>query len=86
MVAKLCIEMGFQQVQLEGDAQRVVEVVNSLGPDDSGTRHLTEDIRVALRSLTNWETRHIQRDSNMVAHVLANLALKDNMERVWLYD
>ena len=29
---------------------------------------------------------HIRREGNKVAHNLANLALQDHMERVWLYD
>jgi hypothetical protein len=86
MASQLCIEMGFQQVQLEGDAQGVVDAVNSMGlDDDNGTRHLTKDIHVALRSFTNREMGHIQREGNKVTHNLANLALLDNMERVWLY-
>jgi hypothetical protein len=45
-----------------------VDAVNSIGLDDSGTGHLTEDIRVALRSFTNWEVGHIQREGSKVAH------------------
>lgn len=86
MAADLCREMGFRHVMLEGDAQVVINAVKSPFPDDSGTGHLTADLRVALSSIPDWEVGHICRQSNQVAHVLASLALREDMDRVWLYD
>jgi ribonuclease HI len=86
MAAKLCKEMGIRQVLLEGDAKEVVEAVKSHLPDESATGHLTADLRVALSLIPVWEVGHVRRVSNNVAHVLASLALREDIDRVWLYD
>jgi hypothetical protein len=51
LAAQLCIEMGIQQVLLEGDAKNVISAVNSNEPDDSGRGQLTADICSTLRSV-----------------------------------
>ncbi|XP_059431507.1 uncharacterized protein LOC132165012 [Corylus avellana] len=86
MATQLCTEMGFMQVQLEGDAKVVVDVVTSMLPDESVMGHLTKDLRIALRSILSWKMGHIQREGNKVVHALASLALQNEIDRVWLYD
>jgi hypothetical protein len=63
-----------------------VDAVNSTLPDESGMGHLTEDLRVALRPFSAWKVGHVSRNNNTVAHVLASLALRNDMDKVWLYD
>jgi ribonuclease HI len=86
MAAELCVEMGLSNVQLEGDAKNVVNAVLACEPDDSSRGHLIEDIKETLRAVPRWEIRHVRREENHVAHVLADLAVKDNMSMVWLYN
>lgn len=53
MATQLCTEMGFMQVQLEGDAKVVVDAVTSMLPDESVMGLLTKDMRIALRSISS---------------------------------
>jgi ribonuclease HI len=86
MAAEICCDLGQLQIQLKGDAKVVVEVVNSKIFDDSCRGHLTEDIRTMLLHLSCWEIGYVRRVENKVAHVLARLALNNNLNRVWQYD
>ncbi|XP_059446380.1 uncharacterized protein LOC132177917 [Corylus avellana] len=71
MAVQLCMEMGIQQVQLEGDAKNVIVAVNSKEPDKSGRGQLTEDIRSTLQVIPVWEMRNAHREENKVAHALS---------------
>ena len=44
MPAQLCNEVGLMRIQLEGDAQVVVDVVNSMELDEGCRGHLVADI------------------------------------------
>ena len=61
----------------------IVDAVKSREYDASRLGHLIGDIRVALATLSAWEVRHVRRQGNKVAHVLANLAMHENMTTVW---
>jgi ribonuclease HI len=86
MAVQFCVEMGIQQVILEGDAKNVVAAVTSDEPDESGRGQLTADICMSLRSIQVWEMRHICSEANKVAHGIAKLAMSATMNKVWLYD
>ena len=86
MAAELCVEMGLSNGQLEGDAKNVVGAVLAREPDESSREHLIEDIKKTLRVIPSWEMRHVRRKENHVAHMLADLAVKDTMSMVWLYN
>ena len=86
MAVQLSIEIGINQVQLEGDAKNVVDVVLSDTPDDSERGHITADIRASVRSIPAWEMKYASREANQVAHVLASLAISKSLYKVWLYD
>ena len=84
MAVELCVEIGINGVQLEGDAQNVVSAVLSTEPDDSSKAQVTTDIRTTLRAVPWWEMKHTRRDANRVAHALAELAVKQSVNGVWL--
>jgi ribonuclease HI len=83
MAAELCVEMGITKVQLEGDAKTVVLAVISTEPDDSNKGQVTADIRATLRAVPWWEMKYTRRDANRAAHALAELAVRQNVNRVW---
>jgi ribonuclease HI len=85
MAVQLCIEMGITHVQFEGDAENVVKAVKADDSNDRGWGQITEDILCSLQSIPQWEMRYSRRDTNRATHVLANLAVSDDMEMVWLY-
>ena len=85
MAAELCVEMGLTKVQLEGDAKNVVSAVLSNDPDDSHRGQVIEDIRTTMWRIPWWELKYIRRQENHVAHVLADMAVRENMNMVWFY-
>jgi ribonuclease HI len=84
MAVQFCVEMGIQQVLLEGDAKNVIAASCEL--DESGRGQLTADICSSLRSIQVWEMRYTCREANKVAHAIASLAMSATMNKVWLYD
>jgi ribonuclease HI len=76
MAAELCVEMGINRVQFEGDAKTVVLAVISTKPDDSNKGQVTTDIRTTLRAVPWWEMKYTRRDANRAAHALAELAVR----------
>jgi hypothetical protein len=46
--------MGNSYLQMEGDAKRVVDAVNSKEADESGWGHLVADIRSTLQMFPSW--------------------------------
>jgi hypothetical protein len=65
MVAiQLARDMGLMQVQLEGDAKVVIDVVLSSTPDWSRWGHLTEDIHTSLKSFYAWKMTFVSRLTN----------------------
>ena len=86
MAALFYKELGMERIQLEGDAKLVIDAVNSRRQDDSSKGHLLADILLALSSVLQWEMIHVRREGNTVAHGLANYAMQENVNRVWLND
>jgi hypothetical protein len=80
------MEMRISKVQLEGDAKNVISAIISNDPDDSHRGQVIEDIRQTLRAIPCWETRHVRREENHVAHMLADMAVRDNVNMVWFYN
>ena len=55
MAIRLCQMVGLHSVHFEGDAQLVMDGVNSLGKDWSRTGLMLEDIRNELRVFVNGD-------------------------------
>jgi hypothetical protein len=81
----LSVEVGVQNLMLEGDAKTVVNEVNSQESHTCRHGHLAEDIKILLRSFSNWEYCYVSRQSNGVAHGLAKLACRQIIEKTWRY-
>ena len=62
MAVQLRNELGIMRIQLEGDAKVVVDVVNSMEPDESCRGHLMVDIRSTLMTILSWEMGYAHRD------------------------
>ena len=82
-VAQLCNEMGLQKVILEANAKIVVEAINGKNRKWSSIRHLVDDTRVALQSLTLLNCIYVKHSANMAAHRLAKLATTDIIDTLW---
>ena len=67
LAIQLCCEIGFLRVHLEGDTKIVVDAVNSVDVGKSWLGHVTEDIKVELKSLVHWKLALVKREGNRVA-------------------
>jgi ribonuclease HI len=67
-------ERNFSGVLFEGDAQVIVNAMNSLQPCDSSYGHFIEDARRELRVLGQSRFIHVKREANVAAHYLAQAA------------
>jgi ribonuclease HI len=61
----------FSEVMFEGDAQVIVNAMNSLQPCDSNYGHFIEDARRGLRELGHSRFTHVKREANRAAYYLA---------------
>jgi ribonuclease HI len=71
MAIKMCTALGLQQIQLEGDAQKVVDAVNRLASIESQWGQLATDIISCLHNFQRWEMKYVSREANQGAYVLA---------------
>jgi hypothetical protein len=73
-VVKLGLEMGYQQIILEGDSMLTVSALNQAAPCTSGYGQMIEDIQVFLLSFS-FVVCHVGRQANFAAHTLAKYAV-----------
>jgi ribonuclease HI len=67
-------EKEYSRVIFEGDAQTIVNAVNSLQPNESSYGHFIEDAKRGLGLLGNSKFVHVNREANVAAHTLARAA------------
>ncbi|XVF24760.1 hypothetical protein REPUB_Repub13aG0155000 [Reevesia pubescens] len=74
-------DMGFHNVIFEGDALKVINLLNSPMDDLSHIGNLIIDGRMKMKAFRAAEIKHIKRDANFDADLLAKYALvnKSNM-------
>ncbi|XP_040996099.1 uncharacterized protein LOC121242276 [Juglans microcarpa x Juglans regia] len=80
----LCTDLGFENVEFEGDAKAVVDAVNATASDSSWSGQIIEDIRQAKLLHSRWKFSFIRREGNQSAHQTAQLALSLDIETVWM--
>ena len=76
-------ELGYSTVWFEGDAKIIVDAILSNETDWSRKRHLVDDIRVDLKHFTHWKLSYMRRGANQAAHLLAKLATRQEIEKLW---
>lgn len=78
---ELCLEIGISCIQLEGDAQTIINVVNSTAECEAWYGGIVEDVKFVLKQRVKWSFCFAHRGSNQVAHNLAKLGLSLDEER-----
>ncbi|XWS36443.1 hypothetical protein CRYUN_Cryun20dG0086400 [Craigia yunnanensis] len=81
----LAQQMGFYNVENEGDALGVIKKIQEKEADMSPIGVLIEEARVR-KSLQFCKFTHIGRLGNMVAHMLAKHGLELEEDRFWMED
>jgi len=76
--------MGYQSVELEGDAREIILALNNPEEVDSIHGHFLTETRQMLGTLVSWKVSHVRREGNKAAHSLAKLALSKQCNRVWI--
>lgn len=76
----------FCDVILKGDALQIVRKANSDPPHLSRIGHFIESIQQELQGFSTSSIVFVSRECNSAAHVLANEAVANNVDSVWLED
>ena len=67
-------EIGLQQSHFEGDSETVIKGLLERSMQSSSIRHLFRDILFHVSSMQSFSFTHVVRQSNAVAHALAQRA------------
>ncbi|KAF5476840.1 hypothetical protein F2P56_003534 [Juglans regia] len=78
----LCQQLHLSRIILEGDAKIVVDEVNSDSGKWTSVGMIIQDIRNKLGLMQQWSVKHVPRNLNNVAHLLAEDALKLSEESI----
>ncbi|XP_042969098.1 uncharacterized protein LOC122301783 [Carya illinoinensis] len=85
-VVQLGLEIGLHNVIFEGDSKLVVSGINNGAEDWSTAGLIFLDIKKLLFSYHTWSFRHVPRQVNVVAHILAKSSLELSLESVLVED
>ena len=77
-------DLGIMEIDLEGDSKSVVDALLLHGPCTTIFGHLIEDIKWIARGLCSVHFKHVKRDGNILAHLLAKRARLNKPLEVWL--
>lgn len=79
-VVSFCKDARFSSIILEGDALQVVKLLGEEIMEWSEGGLIIKDTRILLNSFAKWSIQHIKRKCNEVAQILAENALKFNLD------
>jgi hypothetical protein len=78
----VCGELGFKRAVFEGDS---LIVVSALRQNSSCWLVCGQlDIKTKLNSFPFHDVRHIRQDANIATHRIANVALSQSLDQVWI--
>jgi hypothetical protein len=80
----LCLELGYQRVNFECDSLMVVSAFMRPEPCWTAYGQLIEDTKIKLNSLGDRTVRHVCREVNTTAHIMAKFAISQMLDRVWI--
>lgn len=79
-------DLGFTNVEFEGDCKLVVVAINSNIPFHDAISPIVFDIHQMLRSDQHWKVSYAPREQNRRAYCLANLGCNSNLETICVED
>ncbi|OMO82140.1 hypothetical protein COLO4_23207 [Corchorus olitorius] len=77
-------DMGFRQVEIEGDALSIIRKVNAVVPDFSPIGPYIADLKFLSSLFISCIFLHVRRDGNAVAHALTSLGASLLKEKIWM--
>ncbi|XVF67846.1 hypothetical protein PTKIN_Ptkin10aG0154400 [Pterospermum kingtungense] len=79
-------EMGFRNIELEGDSLRVINRLAFTDEDWSPTGNIIEEGRFLCKFFCSCKISHTLRAGNQVAHELAKFGVGCDEDHVWIED
>jgi len=76
-------DMGFDSIELKGDAREIILALGNFVEADSIYGNTVLEARQRLESFHSWRISHVRREGNMAAHLLAKFAVSQPSQCVW---
>ena len=80
----LVLELGFKEVDIEGDSLEIINALLQNSPCFTLYGHLITDTNIIAQNLNSFQFMHVKRDGNIVAHSLAKRAHHCEPFEVWM--
>ena len=83
---EFALELGFENIILEGDLEILIKILNSSNRSLAPFGHIINDINFLASRFACFSATHVKRHCNRVAHSLARRALSFYPLFVWMED
>ena len=83
---EFALELGFENIILEGDSEILIKILNSSNRSLAPFGHIINDINFLASRFACFSATHVKRHCNRVAHSLARRALSFYPLSVWMED
>ena len=77
-------DLGIMEIDLKGDSTIIVDALLLSGPCSTIYGHIIEDIKQIALGLYSVHFKHVQRDGNVLTHLLAKRARLNESLEIWL--
>ena len=83
-IFQLPIDLGFLEMDVEGDLTTIVQALTLIEPSYTLYDHIINDTKIASQHFLSVQFMHVKRDGNKVAHSLAKRARNSKLFQVWM--
>lgn len=83
---EFALELGFNNIVLEGDSEVLVKLMNSSSRSLAPFGHIINDIVFLASCFSCFSIAHVRRQCNKVAHLLSRRAIFSSSLSVWIED
>jgi ribonuclease HI len=77
-------DLGFMQIDLEGDSKTIVDLLLLTAPCTTFYGHIIDDIKQMAKDFHSVQFLHIKREGNVMAHLLAKRAKQNKPFEAWM--
>ena len=84
VAVQLAYDLGFKEVEVEGDSINIVQALSQTEPNYTLYGHIINDTKFTSQLLVSVHFLHVKREGNKVAHSLAKRARCNQPFQVWM--
>ncbi len=84
IAVNLVLDLGLQEVDIEGDSLKIITALQQNTPCYTSYGHLILDTNTLAQNLISYQFMHVKQDGNSVAHSLAKRARLCESLEVWM--